>query len=465
MAIAFALALIPLIGAAGATVDYSRATSLRAELQKVADSAALVAAAGTEDFDVRKEEALLVVESQLRAYPGVAYRPEITPVMENGREVAVRVTLAADTPTSFLGVVGVRDMDVSVESRATSGREEVFDIAFVLDTTGSMEGARLDVLKETTTQLIDDITARRGATDQVRVSVVPFGQYVNVGLGNRMQPWLDVPSDYERPSTRTCEMVREVVGRQCQRVLQPARPARPRTCYDDGRAYQCGSEARPARWVEQCTPIHGDGMVEQCRTRGGGWVRWNGCVGSRNAPNDTQDGNYSIRVPGLMNVSCGSPILEPTTNLASAKAHIRSLRTDGETYIPAGLMWGWRTLTPHAPIAARESRPGAVVERYMVLVTDGRNTRSATYPEHGGQDSEDADDVLRATCRNMAADEASDITLYTIAFEVTDVDVKELLEECSSMNGGAFYDAANAAELGEAMKHIGGQISRLRLTH
>jgi Mg-chelatase subunit ChlD len=206
-------------------------------------------------------------------------------------------------------------------------------------------------------------------------------------------------------------------------------------------------------------------MVQQCSTSGGDWVRWYGCVGSRAYPDETRDANYSVRIPGLMNVTCGSPILEATNDLTLAKSRINALTTSGETYIPAGLIWGWRSLSAQAPLGGRASQAGLSVNRNMILVTDGQNTRSPTYPHHNGSSTADANAITRATCENMAADKASNIKLYTIAFEVTDAAVKQLLEECSTMNGGAFYDAANAAQLQDAMKSIGGQISRLRITH
>jgi len=259
-------------------------------------------------------------------------------------------------------------------------------------------------------------------------------------------------------------MVREVVSQNCTQVWQPSRPAQPRTCYNDGRPYQCGSPAQPGQWVNQCTPVYGPNSVQQCWTSGGDWVRWHGCVGSRAYPNETRDANYTMRIPGLMNTGCGSPILEPTSDLTLAKSRINALSTAGETYIPAGLIWGWRALSAQAPISARDSQAGASVSRYMVLVTDGQNTRSPTYPAHNGTNTAEANTLTRTVCENMAADKASGIKLYTIAFEVTDSTVKQLLQECSTMNGGVFYDAANASQLQDAMKNIGGQISKLRIT-
>lgn len=57
VAIVLALALVPLVGVAGTAVDYGRSINLRLELQKVADTAALMAAQGNEPFETRQQAA------------------------------------------------------------------------------------------------------------------------------------------------------------------------------------------------------------------------------------------------------------------------------------------------------------------------------------------------------------------------------------------------------------------------
>jgi Flp pilus assembly protein TadG len=157
----FALALVPLIGMAGAAVDYTRASNLQTSLQKAADAAALVAAKGNETFAVRRQAALSSLAHQMSAHPGVPYEAAVTPVMEGTKEAAVAVSISTAVPTTLMNVLGFKSMDVSVRATATSGRNEAFDVAFVLDTTGSMEGDRLVSLKSATTALIDDFVARR----------------------------------------------------------------------------------------------------------------------------------------------------------------------------------------------------------------------------------------------------------------------------------------------------------------
>ncbi len=63
--------------------------------------------------------------------------------------------------------------------------------------------------------------------------------------------------------------------------------------------------------------------------------KWNGCAGSRNYPLNTRDDSYGTRIPGIMDVECGTEILDLTSNTNKVKSHIQSLTPQGETYIPS----------------------------------------------------------------------------------------------------------------------------------
>lgn len=195
VAITFALALVPLVPA----VDYTQTQQVQTKAQRAADAAALATAKASGDFATRQREGLAILAGQFPPAAGMPDARSIEQVMQNGREVAVRVTVATAVPTTIMNVIGVRTVPIGVDASATRGRIERFDVAFVLDTTGSIAGARLDSLKSATTALVDAFITRRGDSDQIRVSVIPFGQYANVGLGNRNQPWLDVASDHQTP--------------------------------------------------------------------------------------------------------------------------------------------------------------------------------------------------------------------------------------------------------------------------
>jgi hypothetical protein len=297
--------------------------------------------------------------------------------------------------------------------------------------------------------------------------VVPFAQYVNIGLHNRTQPWLDVPADYQEPTQLVCRMEREQIGTtNCRTVNVPADPGeRAGTCMRDGRPRPCGGrEPRPGYSTQQCDAVYSPTLVQRCSTEGGRWVRWNGCVGSRPAPLHTRDSTYTTRIPGLMDVECGSPVMELSSDLNAARNMINNLTTRGETYIPSGLIWGWRALSTHVPFAARASTPETPTRKFLILVTDGQNTKSATFPTHDGSNTADANATTRTICENISRDTATKVKLYTIAFEVTDPVVKELLRSCAQMNGGEFYDAADAGQLASSLQTIGKNMWALRIS-
>jgi Mg-chelatase subunit ChlD len=134
----------------------------------------------------------------------------------------------------------------------------------------------------------------------------------------------------------------------------------------------------------------------------------------------------------------------------------------GETYLPAGLIWGKRMLSPGEPFSA-SSTPGT--RKFLILVTDGRNTKSPTYPNHDGSDGTLADQLTRETCQNIANDASNPIRVYTIAFEMNGLDTKTILQDCAARSGGQFFDATDTARLRAAFSDITGQVFGVRLTH
>lgn len=468
VALLFGLSVFPLAGMMGAAIDYNRASQTRVAAAAAADAAALEGVKGNGTFAERRLAAQRLLDNNMSSMlPGATYQATFTPIMTNGVETGMRVTVEGDVPTKVIGVVGIPTMRFGVESEASSPKNENVDIVFVLDTTDSMEGSRIATLKSATSGLLDDFQRRVQRADQLRLAVVPFGQYVNIGVQRRNEPWLDVPPDYQTPITNVCRMEREQIGTtNCRTVNVPASQGTPPgICMRDGMPRTCGgSGPTPAYSYQQCDPVYGNNMVQRCDQQGGNWVRWNGCVGSRNAPLNTQDGSYNVRIPGLLGINCGTPVQDWTTNIAQVRGMINGLTTEGETYLPSGLIWGWRMLSTQAPFAGRASTPAAPVKKFMVLVTDGQNTKSPTYPQHDGSNATEANQITMQICRNMAADTTTQVRLYTVAFEVGDQNVKNMLQQCSAMNGGEFYDAANAQQLITSLQSIGRVMWTIRLT-
>jgi len=142
---------------------------------------------------------------------------------------------------------------------------------------------------------------------------------------------------------------------------------------------------------------------------------------------------------------------------------IESMHPSGYTYIPSGLIWGWRTLSDQLPFA--DGTPKGVkinnkpVAKVVVLMTDGENTRSPTYPKHDGWNTSLSDTLTQTLCTNLKDD---GITIYTVAFEITGKTAKDVLESCATSPGN-FFDAQSADQLASSFTSIGKKLSQLRI--
>jgi von Willebrand factor type A domain len=228
----------------------------------------------------------------------------------------------------------------------------------------------------------------------VKVAVVPFSQYVNVGVENRAASWLklsDIPADQT----------------------------------------------------------------------------WVGCVRSRLLGIDTIDGApekpYQILLQQtslLPNEFCPTPLTPLTADKSVVMTAVDAMVMSGQTYIPAGLMWGWNVLTHDAPFTEARAKG---VRKAMVLMTDGSNSRSHfAYGIHEGTDIPAAVRTMLTLCRNI---KQAGIHVYTVAFDppVAERAVVDQLKECASDSGSAFVADDSTAFI-QAFGDITRQLQRLRLS-
>lgn len=463
--IIFALSALGLIGTAGLATDFSRGAQTKARLMAAADSAALAAARTHGTAAEREDVAKRVFEANTKLIPDVQ-NVVMTPtnVLKDGKNYGFRIAVSGEMKTILGGVLGYSEIGMSGTTEAIGTIGNPTEISMVLDTTGSMSGWKMTTLKDAAVKLIDELENVSHGSGKVSYGVVPFAQYVNIGLSHRKKVWMDVPDD-SSTTTTSCKMEKQVINWiNCKKVWVPPKgPTPPGTCYNDGVPYSCGGSAGHAGYYyDACDPVYGPDK-EVCKTTTK-TVKWNGCAGSRNYPLNTRDESYGTRIPGIMNVTCGSEMLELTTNSVKAKDHIKNLTPTGETYTPSGLIWGWRMLSPQEPLAAKAKTPTENVRKFMIFMTDGLNTRSPTYPENKGKDGVLANNLAKEICANVAADKTNQIMIFSVAFDVTDTATKEILQKCATNTGGQFFDAKNSGEFLTAFSKIGQSIAELRLT-
>lgn len=378
MGMMFAFVFVMLVGGLTIAIDLSSAYSARQRLQNTTDAIALLAAREGIDDQGQLQAAAQAYFNQ--SYPGVSgERIEVLNITRNGDRVNVETRNNIDT--SFAQFFGRPNLDVSVKS-STIFAQQSLDVALVLDTTGSMRGAKLANLKVSATRLMD--TFESFNNDDLRVSIVPFSQYVNAGVNQRGQSWL----------------------------------------------------------------------------RDNGTAQGNLCMASRPAPLNTQVELGARRIPSAVgpNVACGTALRPLTSDFRALKRTISSLTASGFTYAPAGLMWGWRTLDARAPFT--EAAASGRGQKVLVLMTDGANTRAFSGGLHNSPNRAQADRTTADICSRV---KNSDITVYTIAFEVPDAGTRNLLRDCATSTAN-FFDARNASQLDDAFANISSTLNDLRIT-
>jgi hypothetical protein len=181
-----------------------------------------------------------------------------------------------------------------------------------------------------------------------------------------------------------------------------------------------------------------------------------------------------------MNTWCNSEILPLTNDRVKVANHISSLWTNDYTYIPEGVMWGWRMLTKPQPFTeVKEPKSDVKVRRIMILMTDGENQAMADIPGAPTHHVLSPDinvtpkaqydaDVAKANqwtldaCQGAKSDK---VELYTISFglDVTPAS-KQMLKVCAS-DAEHYYDAANAQKLVEAFDEIAYRMTRIYLSN
>lgn len=191
---------------------------------------------------------------------------------------------------------------------------------------------------------------------------------------------------------------------------------------------------------------------------------WSGCVGSRAYPYNVEDGDYgAVQVPGITGVSCPAKALALTDDKAALTNMIDNLSASGWTYIPAGTMWAWSMLSPQAPFTeavAYESLKDVNGTKALLIMTDGDNTRAPDYPTHNSTSKALANNLTIELCKNIKAEK---ITVYTVAFEVTDTTIKDILRGCAS-SPSYYFDAKDPKALTSAFASIAASLRNISLS-
>ncbi|MGN6466912.1 MAG: pilus assembly protein TadG-related protein [Rhizobiaceae bacterium] len=473
---------IPLMLSVGLGVDYARYLRAEAHLQRLADAASLAMAASR----APDETALRKVGNDFIAANYSANEVDNLHVASlEGTTEKVDLTLGGTVQTSFMALANINTLDVKANSlaiRAVSGSVEV---SLVLDNTWSMSEmadsstTKIAALKKAATDLVDEVFKNTDAP--IKVGLVPYADYVNVGKQNRGSSWLNIPADYSVMHNGSCTTVTSKRG-----ACLAYAPQKTCTSNTDGviSTYQCGGG---------CTQYAPDVPVTPYQSCSNDYVTnytWYGCVGSRanGAKPILDDGEPAYRYPGYLDTSqkCLNPIVPLTDSKNTLVSAINNLIINigsykPSTYIPAGIMWGINQLSPSAPFTEGQAYdPNNIAPRkVMVLMTDGYNTLQfrASDGRHVGFDAGRQTDERQQSNANAATlctyAKKQKIEIFSVAFIVANPsasaddkakedEAKTLLQGCAT-DAQHYYDATNSEALAQAFSGIAQSLTNVRL--
>jgi Flp pilus assembly protein TadG len=477
-----------LIAGVALSVDISNNLRLKTDLQNANDTAVLFA---TRSFQETKS---VPTKAEVQAFINGNLKSATSANVNVDFDTATNIMTLTSEATSkpmLMNYFGNQDTKVKVLSKAKLGVSGILEFALALDTTESMKfDGRMTALKVAAKDFIKLLFDKKDQGADVKGAIVPFAQYVNVGMSRRDLNWMNVPADIDTRVTKTVDVKRWRKIESTKRWVIPAgywtaaKPATGPTCWLTDGYQQCnsGSPAEPSRWVQPAGEWQWDweSYMNPEKQTSGSYFTWKGCVSSRSHPDNVSDAFDGKKFPGVLNVDCTDE-LQPLTRIrGQLVSKIESLKPLQATYVPEGVMWGMRTLTPAEPFTEGSSPVAGSTQplrKALIIMTDGQNTirpvidnnslsgnkivHNSITPVNNVVDSSVPDAYTLEAC--TAAKNAG-IEVYTIGFgsDITPA-VKTMLKSCASKP--TFYnDAADSVGLTRAFNDIADNLLGVRLT-
>lgn len=350
----FGLLIIILFATAGGAIDYGRWTHARQTTLAAMDAAVLAAGRSLQIDSQDVAGAIAAAEAVYQR--NISHRiPTVTDTISflvTDDQTAVTATGNAEIETFLLKVITIDKLalldgagsDYSKAKLAVNGNAGMnFEVAMMLDVTGSMDGSKIEDMKTAAKDLIDIVVWDNQSSFTSKIAIVPFAHTVNVGASAFSAITGKDASDYNHPC---------VVDRTGNAKLTDDAPG-------------------PGTYID---------IFEK----------------KRNVNDWTQD----------LSCEPDNAFLQPLTNQKSVlNATVDSFTADGYTAGHIGTAFAWYTLSPKwSGIWPTDSQPAAYgatdTNKIAILMSDGEyNTH------YNGNGDGDASAQAKKLCTNMKAKE------------------------------------------------------------
>lgn len=444
VAIVFGLAAIPIAGIAGSSLDYSRASDVRAVYQGAADAAALAAATSSASaFETRQEIARTMFEANM---PQAGHTLTGFQLLQHDEGYEVRATGTVDT--TLLKIIGIDDISVGVTSVASAGAEPL-EISFVIDATRSMTfGSRWDTAYDSLDNMLRALDQAIERSEDFNVTVVPMGDRVNIGLD--------------------------------------------RIDWVEGFAEDAAQDNRGRRGHTNDEELEGENDQGRRGSRDGDSTEdmlssadWEGCVQPREEGTDEYPFLLSDVPPTELTFEpfdhrgpsgtftdrefeCPLSILGPSNDVYQIMQDLDGIAGAGTGRFDQGLAWGWRAVSPNwADEWGLDDYPSQIGEarKVVVFISDGNSTMEDHefdgHSEWGYNNSGAAMfDNFARVCRDM---KEQGITIYTLYIEGNPY-ADEYFLECAT-SPAHYFDVTRNEDLEGAFNTMATSLMQPRLVY
>ncbi len=450
VAVIWALALVPLMAAIGGGLDLARALIVKAEMTSALDAAALAVGSST-NLTTSQMQTLAQQYFNANYTEDASYGTPAAVTINPGTQ-SIQIATSCDMPTSILKVIGLNTFSVTASSTVVWGQLKLW-VSLVLDNTGSMTQtdssglSKMTALKDASHQLLTMLQGASSTPGDVRAAIIPFVKDVNAGTASVNATWIDW-TEWNA---------------------------------NNGSCSGGSGSTQSICTVAHCSKSQYTTQYD-CRNHRGTWYNagtwtpanhsyWNGCVTDRgysSGPDTTYDydvtnsspvpGRVSSQFPAEQYSSCPQSVMGISYDWASLNNKIDAMQANGSTNQTIGLVWGWHALSNGDPL----DPPGlpADTQRFIILLSDGLNTQDRWYGD-GYNQSYQVDNRMALACSNAKAD---GIIIYAVFVDIGGTQGNSSVLQSCATDAAHYFDLTTSAQIVDAFKTIGQQITNLRVS-
>lgn len=420
IAIMFALMAPMVVGSAGLALDYAHAYLVYQRLAQAIDAAALAGAASSDNPDE--------IRAKVIEFFNVNYPPEkvgftIDPVVTvTDNQVIVNGT--AYYLTSFLGILGIDQIDVSVDT--TVNREiQAIEVVLVLDNTGSMDANNnILKLKKASKNFVDIMFSATSNNDLVKIGLVPYANSVRIGsygigknpdgsVYNDGETFVNLPAGMTYTNSHNHTNKNQWFG--C--VLE---------YNEDG--YDASSKFNDPYPYDVVDDHEGPWDIYQYqqaysmnRSSFDYYVSYGyeGICTSYNSCYIYVDYNYPAQdCPYAQIVPLTSDYDMLVEAIGDPDNYYDGMRAHGHTLGNVGIAWGQRLISPEAPFEEGSDWDNLYWKKAIIFMTDGANTVEANYSSfwrrrNHQMNTTTYNERMAETCQDL---KDKGVLIYTVTF-------------------------------------------------